>query len=134
MFEDAEAKSGSHWADINDPRVTRVGRFLRKSRLDELPQVWNILKGEMSFIGPRPIRRQFASQLAERIPFYELRFGVKPGLTGWAQVNYDYAGSQIGQLEKFQYELFYIQNMSFTLDILTTVKTVKKVLNGGGGL
>ena len=132
MVEDAEKLSGPIWTTSNDPRVTRLGKWLRKSRLDEIPQLWNIWKGEMSFVGPRPIREHFARQLAEKIPFYGIRFDVKPGLTGWAQVNYDYAGSEVGQLEKFQYELFYIQNMSFFLDILTVVRTIKKMFKGGG--
>jgi exopolysaccharide biosynthesis polyprenyl glycosylphosphotransferase len=133
MVDDAEGKSGPVWSKEDDPRITRVGRFLRKTRMDELPQLWNVLKGDMSFVGPRPIREHFANELAESIPFYGLRFGVKPGLSGWAQVNYDYAGSREGQLEKFQYELFYIQNMSFFLDVLTTVRTVHKMFRGGGG-
>lgn len=132
MVENAESKSGPVWSTENDPRITRVGRLLRKTRLDELPQLWNILKGDMSFVGPRPIREHFASQLAEQIPFYGLRFSVKPGLTGWAQVNYDYAGSEEGQMEKFQYELFYIQNMSLFLDLLALFKTVHKVFAGEG--
>ena len=132
MVQDAEAKSGTVWSKGQDPRITRVGRILRKSRLEELPQFWNVLKGDMSFVGPRPIRQHFADQLAETIPFYGLRFSVKPGLSGWAQVNYDYAGSEEGQLEKFQYELFYIQNMSFFLDLLVVVKTVQKVFRGEG--
>jgi len=132
MIEDAEGESGPIWSREGDPRITRVGRLLRKTRLDELPQLWNILKGEMSFIGPRPIREHFAKQLAETIPFYELRFSVKPGLSGWAQVNYDYAGSREGQLEKFQYELFYIQNMSLFLDLLTMFKTLQTVFLGKG--
>jgi exopolysaccharide biosynthesis polyprenyl glycosylphosphotransferase len=127
MVEDAESKSGPIWSREDDPRITRVGRLLRKSRLDELPQLWNILKGDMSFVGPRPIREHFANKLAEKIPFYGLRFGVKPGLSGWAQVNHDYAGSEEGQLEKFQYELFYIQNMSLFLDLLTIFKTLRAV-------
>ena len=132
MVEDAEARSGPVWSKGKDPRITRVGHFLRKSRLDELPQFWNVLKGDMSFVGPRPIREYFANKLAEKIPFYGLRFSVKPGLSGWAQVNYDYAGSEEGQLEKFQYELFYIQNMSFFLDLLVIIKTVQKMFRGEG--
>lgn len=132
MVEDAENKSGPIWSSESDPRITRTGRFLRKSRLDELPQLWNILKGDMSFVGPRPIRDHFARKLSETIPFYSLRFAVKPGLSGWAQVNHGYGGSQEGQLEKFQYELFYIQNMSFFLDLLTLFRTVHKVLRGEG--
>lgn len=132
MVEDAEKLSGPIWTTNNDPRVTLLGKWLRKSRLDELPQFWNIWKGEMSFVGPRPIREHFANRLAEQIPFYGIRFDVKPGLTGWAQVNYDYAGSEVGQLEKFQYELFYIQNMSFFLDLLTVVRTIRQIFKGGG--
>jgi len=132
MIQNAEAKSGPIWSGERDPRITRVGKLLRKSRLDELPQFWNILKGDMSFVGPRPIRKHFADKLAEMIPFYGLRFSVKPGLSGWAQVNYDYAGSEEGQLEKFQYELFYIQNMSFFMDLLVVIKTIQNVFRGSG--
>ena len=132
MVQNAEAKSGPVWSKEKDPRITRVGRFLRKSRLDELPQFWNILKGDMSFVGPRPIRQHFADMLAEKIPFYGFRFSVKPGLSGWAQVNYDYGGSEEGQMEKFQYELFYIQNISFFLDLIVVIKTVQKIFRGGG--
>jgi exopolysaccharide biosynthesis polyprenyl glycosylphosphotransferase len=134
MVENAESISGPTWSSEGDPRITRVGRFLRKTRLDELPQLWNILKGEMSFVGPRPIREHFADLLEDKIPFYGLRFSIKPGLTGWAQVQHDYAGSEEGQLIKFQYELFYIQNMSPFLDVFTIIKTVQKVLWGGGGI
>ena len=132
MIENAEEKSGPIWSKKEDPRITRVGNFLRKSRLDELPQLWNILKGEMSFVGPRPIREYFSNKLSKIIPFYGLRFNVKPGLSGWAQVNYDYGGSEEGQLEKFQYELFYIQNMTPVLDFLVILKTLHKLLRGGG--
>lgn len=132
MVENAEKLSGPVWADENDTRITQLGRLLRKSRLDELPQLWNILKGDMSFVGPRPIRKYFADLLSNNIPFYGLRFSIKPGLSGWAQVNHDYAGSEEGQLEKFQYELFYIQNMSFVLDLLTIFKTARKMLRGEG--
>ena len=132
MVENAESESGPVWATGDDPRITRVGRILRKSRLDELPQLWNILKGEMTFVGPRPIREYFANHLAQLIPFYGLRFSVKPGLTGWAQVNYDYAGSDEGQMEKFQYDLFYILNMSLKLDFLAMFKTCKTVIKRAG--
>jgi exopolysaccharide biosynthesis polyprenyl glycosylphosphotransferase len=132
MVTDAEQDTGPVWSKENDPRITLVGSFLRKSRMDELPQLWNVLKGDMGFVGPRPIREHFADKLAKQIPFYNLRFNVKPGLTGWAQVNHDYAGSEEGQLEKFQYELFYIQNMSFFLDLLTVIKTVRKVFGAEG--
>ncbi|HBN27377.1 MAG TPA: hypothetical protein DD405_07900 [Desulfobacteraceae bacterium] len=132
MVENAEKLSGPVWACKEDKRITQLGRLLRKSRLDELPQLWNILKGDMSFVGPRPIRKHFADQLSNSIPFYGLRFSIRPGLSGWAQVNHDYAGSEEGQLEKFQYELFYIQNMSFILDLLTIFKTTRKMLGGEG--
>jgi len=132
MVENAENESGPVWASEKDSRITRVGRILRKARLDELPQLWNIIKGEMTFVGPRPIREHFAKKLAEHIPFYQLRFCVKPGLTGWAQVNYDYAGSEEGQLEKFQYDLFYVRKMSLTLDLLALFKTFKTVIRRVG--
>lgn len=132
MVKDAEIKSGPIWSCENDTRVTRVGRLLRKTRLDELPQLWNILKGDMSFVGPRPIREYFANMLEQRIPFYGLRFAIKPGLTGWAQVNYKYGGSKEGQFEKFQYELFYIRNMSPFLDLLTMFKTIKTIFEHTG--
>jgi lipopolysaccharide/colanic/teichoic acid biosynthesis glycosyltransferase len=132
MVENAEKESGPVWATESDARITRVGRILRTTRLDELPQLWNIAKGEMTFVGPRPIREHFAKKLAEKIPYYELRFCVKPGLTGWAQVNYDYAGSEEGQMEKFQYDLFYVLNMSLTLDLLSMFKTIKTVIRRVG--
>jgi exopolysaccharide biosynthesis polyprenyl glycosylphosphotransferase len=132
MVENAEGVSGPVWAKDGDNRITKVGMFLRKSRLDELPQLWNIFKGDISFVGPRPIRKYFADELSKKIPFYELRFSVKPGLSGWAQVNLDYAGSDDGQHEKFQYELFYIQNMSLILDFITIFKTVQSVLKVEG--
>jgi exopolysaccharide biosynthesis polyprenyl glycosylphosphotransferase len=132
MVENAEKESGPIWATESDVRITRVGRILRTTRLDELPQLWNIAKGEMTFVGPRPIREHFARKLAEKIPYYELRFCVKPGLTGWAQVNYDYAGSEEGQMEKFQYDLFYVLNMSLTLDLLAMFKTIKTVIRRVG--
>jgi exopolysaccharide biosynthesis polyprenyl glycosylphosphotransferase len=128
MVENAEKLSGPVWAGENDPRITKVGLFLRKTRLDELPQLWNVLKGDISFVGPRPIREYFADKLSKKIPFYELRFSVRPGLSGWAQVNLDYAGSDDGQHEKFQYELFYIQNMSLILDTIIVFKTVQSIL------
>ena len=132
MVENAEKDSGPVWATESDSRITRVGRILRKTRLDELPQLWNVLRGDMTLVGPRPIREHFARKLAENIPFYELRFCVKPGLTGWAQVNYDYAGSEEGQMEKFQYDLFYVLKMSLTLDLLALFKTVKTVVKRAG--
>jgi len=130
MSEDAEIKSGPVWATENDRRVTRLGSFLRQTRLDELPQLFNILKGEMSFVGPRPIREHFAVQMAEQVPFYWLRYDVKPGVTGWAQVNGRYAVPD--GLGAFEYELFYIENMSIFLDMLTLLKTFQTVFWGKG--
>lgn len=132
MVKDAEEKSGPVWSKEGDPRITSTGRWLRKTRIDELPQLWNILKGEMSFVGPRPIRDFFADHLERKIPFYNFRFNVKPGLSGWAQVNRGYAGTDEAQREKFQYELFYILNMSFFLDIFTLFKTLHKFLRVEG--
>jgi exopolysaccharide biosynthesis polyprenyl glycosylphosphotransferase len=128
MIQDAEARFGPLWAQEDDPRITRVGRLLRKSRLDELPQLINVLKGEMSFVGFRPLRKHFADELSKVIPFYYLRFTIKPGLTGWPQVKYNYADSEEGHLEKFQYEMFYIQNASLFLDIYIVLKTVQTIL------
>ena len=120
------------WATHESSRITPLGHILRKTRLDELPQLWNIFKGDMSFVGPRPIREYFANELAKEIPFYNLRFMVKPGLSGWAQVNLGYADSLDSQREKFTYELFYLQNMSFVLDVIIIFKTIQKVLRGEG--
>lgn len=128
MCEDAEAGCGPKWSCEDDPRITKIGKFLRKTRIDEIPQLINVLKGEMSFVGPRPIRKHFADKLAREFPFYRLRFSVKPGVTGWAQVNGDYAGSVEGQLNKLEYELFYIQNRSTFMDLLIVLKTVTTVL------
>jgi lipopolysaccharide/colanic/teichoic acid biosynthesis glycosyltransferase len=132
MKTNAEQENGPQWAAENDPRITRMGKLLRKIRLDELPQLINVLKGEMSIVGTRPIRKHFADLLAEEIPYYDLRFFIKPGLTGWSQVKYDYAGSIEGQVEKFKYELFYLKNMSFVLDMIIILKTIKTIfgLNG----
>lgn len=132
MKVDAEKDSGPRWASENDPRITALGKFMRKTRLDELPQLFNVAMGQMSVVGTRPIRQHFAGILAKEIPYYDLRFFIKPGLTGWSQVKYDYAGTVEGQIEKFKYELFYIKNMSFMLDMVILLKTVKTVfgLNG----
>ena len=127
------AESGSAvWAQKDDPRVTRIGRLTRLTRIDELPQLWNVLKGEMSFIGPRPERPEFNKGLAEEIPFYDLRHSVRPGLTGWAQVKYPYGASVEDAREKLQYDLFYIKNYSLLLDLEILVKTVQVVLFGRG--
>ena len=117
------------WASVSgDSRVTRVGKYLRRTRLDEIPQLYNVLKGDMSFVGPRPERPHFVSQLAELIPFYHLRHTVKPGVTGWAQTNYRYGNSVEDAVEKLQYDLFYIKNMSLLLDGIVIFDTIKTVL------
>jgi sugar transferase (PEP-CTERM system associated) len=132
MRQDAESQTGPVWASADDNRVTRVGRLLRRSRLDELPQLWNVLRGDMSIVGPRPERPEFVRSLTEDIPFYGQRHIVRPGLTGWAQVCYTYGASVEDALEKLQYDLFYIKNMSVGLDLFVIAKTVKTVLVGRG--
>ncbi len=131
MRADAEADTGPTWAGDEDPRITRVGRFLRTTRLDEIPQLWNILRGDMLFVGPRPERPEFVDWLATEIPYYQLRHVVRPGLTGWAQVRYKYGNSVQDAKEKLKYDLFYIKNISLTLDVLIVLKTLKVVLLGG---
>ncbi len=131
MTADAEA-NGATWASKKDPRVTRVGRIIRKLRIDEIPQMLNVLKGDMSFIGPRPERPEFVRILQEKIPYYSLRHSVKPGITGWAQVNYPYGASEEDAAEKLQYDLFYIKNMSAFLDFHILLRTVRVVLFGKG--
>jgi sugar transferase (PEP-CTERM system associated) len=128
MRQDAEAASGAVWAMQDDPRVTPFGRVMRKTRLDELPQLWNVLVGEMSFVGPRPERPEFVARLSEHIPFYRQRHAVKPGITGWAQVMYTYGASVEDAIEKLQYDLFYIKHMSIAFDIFILFKTVQTVL------
>ena len=132
MVNNAEEKTGPVWAKKEDPRVTKLGKVLRKTRLDELPQFFNVLKGDMSFVGPRPIRKFFADQLTEKFPYYFLRFYVKPGLTGWAQVSADYGDSVEGQLKKLEHELFYIHDYSLMLDAVIVLKTIQKVLSAKG--
>lgn len=133
MIPDAE-KNGAQWAQTRDPRVTKIGKFLRKTRLDELPQIFNLLKGEMSLVGPRPERPEFVFgvNLQRQIPFYQIRHLVKPGLTGWAQIKFQYGASVEDTVEKLQYDLFYIKNRSFILDLSIILKTIKLVLSGGG--
>jgi lipopolysaccharide/colanic/teichoic acid biosynthesis glycosyltransferase len=128
MRVDAEAATGAIWARHQDDRIIPVGRFIRKTRLDELPQLWNVLRGEMSLVGPRPERPEFVTALTKEIPFYGQRHIVKPGLTGWAQVSYSYGGSVEGTLEKLQYDLFYIKNLSLSLDLFILFKTIKTVI------
>ena len=132
MYENAEAMTGAVWAEENDPRITPVGRILRKLRLDEFPQFWNVLKGEMSFVGPRPERPEFVQQLKGRLPYYGERHTVKPGITGWAQINYPYGASEKDALHKLEYDLFYIKNLSLLFDLYIVLKTVKTVLAGSG--
>ena len=132
MKNNAEALTGPKWSTADDPRITRMGKVLRKMRLDELPQFFNVLKGDMSIVGPRPIRKYFADILVQEVPYYRLRFLAKPGLTGWAQVNYDCAGSNEGQSEKLQYDLFYLVHQSIWLDLLILFKTVQVVVWGKG--
>lgn len=131
MKVDAE-KSGPVWASKGDDRTTRVGRVIRKLRIDEIPQFWNILKGEMSFVGPRPERPHFVAQLAEEIPYYEQRHLIAPGLTGWAQIKYPYGASIEDARQKLQYDLFYIKNYSLVLDAVIMFETIKIILFGRG--
>ena len=132
MRQDAEADGKPRWAGVNDSRVTRVGQFLRKTRIDELPQLWNVLRGDMSFVGPRPERPFFVEQLTEKIPFYDVRHSVKPGVTGWAQVRYPYGATVEDGLAKLQYDLYYVKNHSLFLDLMVMVETVQVVLLGKG--
>lgn len=131
MITDAE-KNGPVWAKTNDDRITGVGKYIRKCRIDELPQLWNVMLGEMSFVGPRPERAHFVKELESRIPYYSQRFTVKPGLTGWAQVSYGYGATVNDAIEKLNYELFYIKNMSIPMDLTVIFRTVKTVLFGEG--
>jgi len=128
MRHDAEKGTGPVWSADADDRITRMGRFMRRTRLDELPQFINVLRGDMSLVGPRPERPHFVQQLVESIPFYHMRHIVKPGITGWAQINYGYANTLEHTVEKLQYDLFYIKNMSWLLDSLILLETIKTVL------
>ena len=131
MRNDAE-KNGAKWAVENDPRVTKYGNFMRKTRIDELPQIWNVLKGEMSFIGPRPERQIFITKIEKKVPYYNLRHSIKPGLTGWAQVMYPYGASIEDAKEKLEYDLYYIKHQDFILDVIIMFKTVQTVIFGKG--
>jgi lipopolysaccharide/colanic/teichoic acid biosynthesis glycosyltransferase len=131
MRKDAEA-SGVQWATKDDRRVTRVGAIIRKLRLDELPQLLNVLGGDMRLIGPRPERPEFVKQLSERIPYYQERHCVKPGLTGWAQLSYPYGSSEKDALEKLQFDLYYVKNQSLVFDLVILLQTVEVVLWGKG--
>ncbi|HMJ06589.1 MAG TPA: sugar transferase, partial [Chthoniobacterales bacterium] len=129
---DEEMEGDDIYTRVNDPRITRSGRWLRKLRLDELPQLWNVLRGEMSLIGPRAEWIRCAERYAQVIPYYHFRHLVKPGITGWAQVNYGYGESDEDAIEKLKYDLYYIRNYSLKLDLMIVLKTVHTVLFGKG--
>jgi len=133
MRVDAEGDGKARWASGTDDRVTRVGKLIRKVRIDELPQIFNVLRGDMSFVGPRPERPPFVAQLAESIPYYDERHCTKPGITGWAQVCYPYGSSERDALEKLQYDLYYVKNHSLLFDLMILLQTVEVVLMGKGG-
>ena len=132
MQVDAEPDGRAVWAELDDPRVTKVGNFIRKFRIDELPQVFNVLVGSMSLVGPRPERPEFVSELQEKVPYYSERLAVKPGVTGWAQLKYSYGSSDEDALEKLQYDLYYVKNHSLLLDIMIILQTVEVVIWGKG--
>jgi exopolysaccharide biosynthesis polyprenyl glycosylphosphotransferase len=132
MRRDAEADTGATWATDDDPRITRIGRILRASRLDEIPQLWCVLKGDMAFVGPRPERPEFVEWLGREIPYYPVRHAVRPGITGWAQVRYKYGNTLEDAREKLQYDLYYIKNGSLGLDLLIMFETIKIVTLGRG--
>ena len=132
MRQDAEAHNGAQWATANDPRVTRIGGFIRRFRIDELPQMINILRGDMSFVGPRPERPVFVEELRQKISYYDERHSVRPGLTGWAQVSYSYGASVEDALRKLEYDLFYLKNLSILFDCAIIIRTCRIVLMGQG--
>ncbi len=134
MIENAEVNGKAQWATKDDPRVTRLGRILRRARLDELPQLFNVIKGDLDIVGPRPERPEFVQKLEELIPYYSLRHTVKPGLTGWAQVMFTYSGTFEESKEKFQYDLFYLKNLSIKLDMLILFQTLKIAILGRGAV
>jgi lipopolysaccharide/colanic/teichoic acid biosynthesis glycosyltransferase len=131
MVPDAE-KDGVQWAQKDDPRITKFGKFLRLTRLDELPQLINVLKGEMSFIGPRPERPEFVKTLSKEIPHYNLRHLIRPGITGWAQINYPYGSSEEDVAKKLRYDLYYLKGRSFLLDVEVVLKTISVVFSRKG--
>ncbi len=128
MFKDAEKAGKPQWASADDPRSTRVGKIIRKLRIDEIPQIFNVLKGEMSFVGPRPERPHFVDMLSAQVPYYSMRHSIKPGITGWAQVRYPYGASIEDAIEKLQYDLYYVKNHSLFLDFIILIDTVGVVL------
>ena len=128
MQIDAEKHGGPPWAAANDPRITAIGAFIRKTRIDEVPQIFNVIKGDMSFVGPRPERAFFAGSLAQSMPFYGERHRVKPGITGWAQLNYDYGASIEDARRKLEYDLYYVKHQSLLLDLIIILQTVRVIL------
>ena len=132
MRVEAEQDGVARWAKKNDDRVTRVGRFLRITRIDELPQLINVLRGDMSFVGPRPERPPFVSELSRKVPFYASRHSVKPGITGWAQIRYPYGASVDDAVQKLQFDLYYVKNHSLFLDLVILLQTTQVVLFGQG--
>ena len=132
MREDAEKDGKPRWASVQDDRVTKVGHFMRRTRIDELPQLINVLKGEMSMVGPRPERPYFVEQLTQQIPYFAVRQSVKPGVTGWAQVRYQYGATVEDSIEKLQYDLYYVKNHTLFLDIVVLFETVAVVITGKG--
>jgi exopolysaccharide biosynthesis polyprenyl glycosylphosphotransferase len=132
MLEEAEADVGPVWAVKDDPRITRVGKIIRKLRIDEIPQMINVLKGQMSLVGPRPERPFFVQTLNKQIPYYSLRHSIKPGITGWAQICYMYGDSEKDAIEKLQYDLYYIKNMSALFDLQIIFESLKVILLGRG--
>ena len=133
MRVDAEQAGRPQWAQRDDPRVTAVGRFLRKTRIDELPQIWNVLEGTMSFVGPRPERPFFVEQLREKIRFYDQRHAVKPGITGWAQVRFRYGSDEADQLEKLRFDMYYVKHHSLLFDLRILFDTVRVVFQRNMG-
>jgi exopolysaccharide biosynthesis polyprenyl glycosylphosphotransferase len=132
MYVDAEARTGAVWATVDDPRITPVGRWLRKLRLDELPQLWNVLRGDMAIVGPRPERPEFVELLAKQIPYYRQRLAVKPGITGWAQINHKYGDTELDAMIKLEFDLYYIKNLAPALDLYIIFHTIKVMLLSRG--
>jgi len=128
MREDAEKEGVAQWAKVDDDRITKNGKIIRLFRIDELPQLFNVLKGQMSFVGPRPERPQFVKELSQIIPFYNIRHNVKPGITGWAQISYPYGASEQDAIEKLQYDLYYIKRYSLLFDILILFQTAQAIV------
>jgi exopolysaccharide biosynthesis polyprenyl glycosylphosphotransferase len=132
MYVDAEARTGAVWAKKDDPRITPVGKWLRKLRLDELPQFWNVVRGDMAIVGPRPERPEFVEVLVHQIPYYRQRLAVKPGITGWAQINHKYGDTELDAMIKLEYDLYYIKHISIALDLYIIFHTVKVMLLSRG--